>query len=50
MNKYTIMKQTFLVILAIAIVAVYTYLGLYSGSAMLALCAMVLWLGIIGWA
>lgn len=49
MNKYTIMKQTFLVILAIAIVAVYTYLGLYSGSAMLALCAMVLWLGIIGW-
>lgn len=49
MNKYTIIKNTFITLIAIAVVSGYTYAGIYSGSALMALCAIMLWMGIIGW-
>lgn len=49
MNKYTLIKRVVASILAIAVVGGYTWAGIYSGSALMALCMTMMWLGIIGW-
>ena len=46
MNKYTLVKNTLITIIALAIISGYTYIGITSGIWLAEFCAVIMWMGI----